>query len=196
MLSGRMTAKPSTDTRQAILKRAERYLQDAGFASFSFRTLAADLGIKSASVHYHFPSKEQLGVALLLGYRDAFQRWTESRKGSGSPKADLLEWFKYYQGLARAGDICPAGAFGAELSALPDAVKKEVTALEESLRSWLRETLKAGRKRGEIRAEGKIEDQAELVLATLHGGTQVARITGNTKAFDSMLQQLKVTLFG
>lgn len=195
MLQSMIAAKPSTDTRKAILKRAERYLQDAGFASFSFRTLAADLGIKSASVHYHFPSKELLGVALLQGYRDAFHQWVESRKNGGSAKADLLEWFKYYQGLARAGDICPAGAFGAELSALPGAVKKEVTALEDGLRTWLRETLKAGRKQGEIRAEGKVEDQAELVLATLHGGTQVARITGNTKAFDSMLQQLKVTLF-
>lgn len=190
-----MTAKPTTDTRKAILKRAERYLQDAGFASFSFRTLAADLGIKSASVHYHFPSKEQLGVALLQGYRGTFQRWTDSRRNSGSAKADLLEWFKYYEGLARTGDICPAGAFGAELGALPNGMKKEVTALEEELRVWLRETLRTGRTRGEIRAEGKVEDQAELVLATLHGGTQVARITGNTRAFDSMLRQLKVTLF-
>ena len=187
--------KAAPDTRKAILKRAERYLQDAGCSSFSFRHLAADLGIKSASVHYHFPSKEALGVALLQRYQDAFERWQESRKGSGSAKADLIEWFKYYEGLSRSGNICPAGAFGAEYSALPVPIKKQVTALEQQLRTWLRATLKVGRKQGEVRADGKVEDQAELVLATLHGGTQVARITGNTKVFDSIVQQLKVTLF-
>lgn len=187
--------KPASDTRKAILKQAERYLQDAGFASFSFRDLAADLGIKSASVHYHFPSKEALGVALLKRYQESFQRWAESRKHSGSPKADLLDWFKYYQHLARCGDICPGGAFGAEYSALPEAVRKELAAMEDMLRTWLRATLKTGRKLGEIRAEGRIEDQAEMVLATLQGGTQVARATGNPKMFDSVLAQLKVTLF-
>jgi TetR/AcrR family transcriptional repressor of nem operon len=187
--------KAAPDTRQAILKRAERYLQDAGFSSFSFRNLAADLGIKSASVHYHFPSKEALGVALLQRYREKFQRWTQLRAGSGSARADLIDWFKYYEQLARSGDICPGGAFGAEYAALPEPVKRELQALQDELRTWLRATLKAGRRRGEIRAEGKVENQTELVLATLQGGTQVARATGDPKMFEAVLQQLKVTLF-
>lgn len=183
------------DTRQEILRRAEHYLQNGGFASFSFRDLAADLGIKSASVHYHFPSKEALGVALLQRYRARFERWVETRGPDASPKADLMEWFRYYQELARTGHICPGGAFGGEFSALPEGVREELGALEERLREWLRGALRAGRRRGEIRAEGRIEDQAELVLATLQGGVQVARAIGNPKAFDGVLQQLKVMLF-
>jgi len=195
MLGAMIAAKPSTDTRKAILKRAERYLQDAGFSSFSFRHLAADLGIKSASVHYHFPSKEALGIALLQRYQESFERWAETRQESLSVKSDLLDWFKYYQRLARSGDICPGGAFGAEYSALPEPLRDELARLEDRMRTWLRTKLKTGRKLGEIRAEGKVEDQAELVLATLQGGTQVARVTGNPKAFDGVLQQLKVVLF-
>lgn len=187
--------KPTTDTRTAILRRAERYLQDAGFASFSFRDLAADLGIKSASVHYHFPSKEELGVALLKSYQDWFERWARSRAPGGSVRADLLEWFKYYQHLARAGDICAGGAFAAEYSVLPERVRAQLTELEGSLRTWLRARLRHGRKQGEIRAEGRIDDQVELVLATLQGGTQIARITRDPKAFERVLAQLKVMLF-
>lgn len=186
--------KAAADTRKEILKRAERYLQNGGFASFSFRDLAADLGIKSASVHYHFPSKEALGVALLQRYRAMFERWVATRDGA-SPKADLLEWFKYYQGLARTGHICPGGAFGGEFCALPPAVREELGALEGRLRAWLRATLRAGRRLGEVRPEGRIEDQAELVLATLQGGVQLARAGGDPKAFDGALQQLKRVLF-
>ena len=32
-------------------------MRRGGFHGFSFRDLAADVGIKSASVHYHFPIK-------------------------------------------------------------------------------------------------------------------------------------------
>jgi len=184
------------DTRTAILKQAERYLQDAGFSSFSFRHLAADLGIKSASVHYHFPSKEELGVALLQSYQEAFERWVETRKDSGSPKADLLEWFKYYNHLSRSRDICPGGAFGAEFTALPGRVQQQLSTMQDTLRTWVRATLKAGRKQGEIRHDGRVEDQAELVLATLQGGVQLARVTSNPKAFDGVLKQLQGALFG
>ncbi len=185
----------TTDTRKAILKRAERYLQDAGFASFSFRDLAADLGIKSASVHYHFCSKEELGVALLQRYQEQFTQWTESRKINGSPKSDLLQWFEYEQHLCRAGDICPGGAFGAEFAVLPESVRGELEKLHDIQRQWMRATLQTGRERGEIRAEGKVEDQAEMVLAALQGGLKIARASRDPKAFDGMLEQLKVMLF-
>lgn len=187
--------KPSPDTRKAILKRAERYLQDAGFASFSFRDLANDLGIKSASVHYHFRSKEELGVALLQRYQELFTRWAESRKAVGSPKSDLLQWFEYEQHLCRAGDICPGGAFGAEFAVLPERVREELGKLHEVQRQWMRATLETGRQLGEIRAIGKVEDQAEMVLAALQGGLKIARASKDPKAFDGMLEQLKVTLF-
>ena len=37
---------------------------------FSFRELAADVGVKSSSVHYHFPTKEALAAAVI-------RRWAE-----------------------------------------------------------------------------------------------------------------------
>jgi TetR/AcrR family transcriptional regulator, transcriptional repressor for nem operon len=186
---------PAFDTRKAILKRAERYLQDAGFASFSFRDLANDLGIKSASVHYHFRSKEELGIALLQRYQEQFNRWTESRKTAGSPKGDLLQWFEYEQHLCRAGDICPGGAFGAEFAVLPERVREELEKLHGMQRQWMRMTIATGRQLGEIRPEGKVEDQAEMVLAALQGGLKIARASRDPKAFDGMLEQLKVMLF-
>ncbi|MBC7984738.1 MAG: TetR/AcrR family transcriptional regulator [Candidatus Obscuribacterales bacterium] len=76
----------SIHTRLAILKRAEGYLQAAGYASFSFRTIAADLGIKSASVHYHFKSKEDLGVAMLTTYRARFEEWSGSAELTELPE--------------------------------------------------------------------------------------------------------------
>ena len=52
------------DVKTAILDAAERRMQIGGFGGFSFREIAADVGIKSSSVHYHFPTKENLAAAV------------------------------------------------------------------------------------------------------------------------------------
>src|ERR1700747_74229 len=56
--------------RDAILSSAEARIRRAGFHGFSFRDLAADVGVKSASVHYHFPTKAELGVSLMKNYHE------------------------------------------------------------------------------------------------------------------------------
>lgn len=185
----------SLHTRLAILKRAEHYLQRAGYASFSFRTIAADLGIKSASVHYYFKSKEDLGVALIGGYKEKFESWAHARGTTHSAKADLTEWFKYWSGLSRTAEICPGGAFSAELTALPRRVRQALSELQDVERRWLLAVLSRGRKDGELLGRGSPEDQANLILATLQGGVQLARVSGTAKTFAAVLQQLKLTIF-
>ena len=53
------------DAKTAIMNAAERRMQLGGFNGFSFREIAADIGIKSSSVHYHFPTKEDLAAAVI-----------------------------------------------------------------------------------------------------------------------------------
>ena len=43
---------------------ARAMVQARGYNSLSFRELAKEIGIKSASVHYYFPTKGDLGAAL------------------------------------------------------------------------------------------------------------------------------------
>jgi len=47
-----------SDVKAAIMDAAERRMQQGGFGGFSFREIAADVGIKSSSVHYPLPNKE------------------------------------------------------------------------------------------------------------------------------------------
>lgn len=58
--------------KEQLLDIAEGMIRLGGYNSVSFRTLAEMAGIKSASVHYHFPTKEDLGSALAERYTDKF----------------------------------------------------------------------------------------------------------------------------
>src|SRR5690348_18159211 len=59
-----------SDVKTAIMDAAEQRMQLGGFGGFSFREIAADVGVKSSSVHYHFPTKEDLAAAVI-------RRWAE-----------------------------------------------------------------------------------------------------------------------
>ena len=48
------------DVFVAIMDAAERRMRSGGFNGFSFRDIADDVGVKSSSVHYHFPTKDAL----------------------------------------------------------------------------------------------------------------------------------------
>ena len=53
-----------------ILEVTRRLIMERGYNGFSFRDIAARVGIKSASIHYHFATKADLAEAALKAYRE------------------------------------------------------------------------------------------------------------------------------
>ena len=59
------TELPASNTSERVLDVAERLLQSRGFNGFSYATIAGEMGISKASLHYHYRSKAELGEALI-----------------------------------------------------------------------------------------------------------------------------------
>ncbi|GCD57345.1 hypothetical protein NBRC3222_2682 [Acetobacter pasteurianus NBRC 3222] len=55
-------------SREAILAAARKAAQTRGYNGLNFRELAKEVGIKPASIYYHFPSKADLGMAVARRY--------------------------------------------------------------------------------------------------------------------------------
>ena len=60
--------KQRSETAGQILDLAETLIQTRGYSAFSYQDIADSLGIRKASIHYHFPSKADLGVAVVDRY--------------------------------------------------------------------------------------------------------------------------------
>ena len=71
-LTGTQKVDKHMDSATQILDIAERRMRQAGYNAVSYRDIAAEMGIKSASLHYHFPKKVDLGTALVRRYASAF----------------------------------------------------------------------------------------------------------------------------
>ena len=109
---------------ETILEVAERLARSEGYNGFSFRQIAAEVGVKSASVHYHFPTKADLGVAVARRYADRFMAALGDPEDSTHSAAGLLARYvdEYRQALLDDGLMCLCGLLAAEVASLPEAV--------------------------------------------------------------------------
>src|ERR1700744_3605487 len=99
-----------SDMSNAIMDAAELRIRKGGYGAFSFRELAADVGVKSSSVHYHFPTKEDLGAAVIRRYSDwVAGRFAEALKNEPDPKK---MWTKALGAVVRDLKMCPGLILG------------------------------------------------------------------------------------
>ena len=188
--------KRKTNTQRAILDLGESFLQDKGFNGFSYAHIAAELGVKNAAIHYHFPTKEALGCAIIQRYRDRFKLWINNGRIKDLHPREKLDWFFniYTNTRADHGKVCLAGSLETEFNSLPDALRKQTQALTRELLEWLQATLSEGKDAGLFLFVGDPADKAALILSSLQGALQMARAMG-TKKFYAVVEQNKQDLF-
>lgn len=165
-----------TDIKTALMDAAERRMQLGGFNGFSFRELAADVGIKSSSVHYHFPTKEILAAAVIRRWAEETSRVVdEELRNDPDP---VRVWTKAFRGTAISdGRICPCTVLGAASRDLPPEVAREV-------RGFFRMCLE------KLTAEGLSTSAANEFLSTIIGALVVANALGDTDAYDRATAKL------
>ena len=181
--------------KRTILDLAEAMLQDKGFNGFSYATIATELGVKNAAIHYHFPAKEDLACAVIQRYRDRFKLWINNSRVKNLPPEEKLDWFFsiYLNMRANKGKVCLVGALEVEFNSLPDALRAQTEAMHRELLAWLETALEEGRQAGVFSFKGGSDSKAALVLSSLQGALQMARALG-TDRFYEVVEQHKQDL--
>jgi len=184
------------DTRSEILKLTRELVQSRGFNSFSYQDLASGLGIRKASVHYHFPSKDDLGVALLEAYQVMMHEWVNSpRVCNASPELKLDCLFAVQLDIARSGNkICPIGILSSEWNILSDGIRTKLMELMAMREAWFVKLIHEGREAGVFTADRDPTELARLVFASIQGAIQIARVRREPALFEAVARQLKLHL--
>ncbi|GGK53447.1 regulatory protein, tetR family [Pseudomonas koreensis] len=113
----------STDNRTLILAAASELLKARGFNAFSYRDLAARVGIKSSSVHYYFPTKQDLGHALLQEYREAMREALTSLDLRACVAERLRGLVALFAGTAEQDQWCLAGMLASDYATLDEPLR-------------------------------------------------------------------------
>ena len=195
MLTPILPATLPPDTRTRILDLAEELLLERGFNAFSYQHLAKELGVKTAAIHYHYPSKDDLGTAIVA------RQLRRLRKGRDLPRVANLLPAAQFEALVAVYDthlgherrVCLFGALAADFRTLPAPMQAELRTFNRELTEWLAQVLAVGRATGTLRFVGSPAAKAAQVLTTLVGALQVARVHDEIP-FQVIVGQLQLEL--
>ncbi len=171
---------PVKDTRTEILDLAESLLLDRGFNAFSYAHISSALKVKNAAVHYYFPTKADLGVAIIRRATERFAGWSRNeRMVSKSPPEKLDAFFRSYMRFLEAGQqVCLGGALETDFKTLPAEMQRETQKFTSAILAWMEGVLEEGRQKHLFSFPGEARDQAILVLSSLQGALQMTRAEG------------------
>jgi len=165
------------NTKTRLLDAAQLLVQTRGHNGYSYRDLAEQVGIRTASIHYHYPTKTDLTVALVRRYREAI---VESMANVAVTKTALSDRMDavcqaFAETLRCDSRICVSCALAGEYLSLPSEVQTELKELISDSETWIARFLAEGRSRGEIASDVDPVLLARLWYAALQGALVMAR---------------------
>jgi len=176
----------SPGTRESLMLAAEPLLRSRGYAAFSYADLARAVGIRKASIHHHFPTKEDLGVAVVEAH---VGRVEQALDRIGSEYAVLADRLQAFSGLFTAGTkegLLPlCGALAAEMAVLPERLQALTRRFFQLQIDWLAKALDDGVRRNEIPQGIDTRACAHQLLAQMEGASFVDWVLDGSRRFDA-----------
>lgn len=180
------------ETAQQILEVAQDLVRQRGYSAFSYADISEQIGIRKASIHYHFSSKEDLAKELVRRYRDSlWQTLNQIEQTTSDPREQLLQFFCLYRDGLRHNQLCLCGMLSSDLAVLPKAVQDEVQSFFGETETWLAAVLQRGYAADRLKLRLPPPSEAAYLLATLQGAQLVARASEDREAsFDRIIEPL------
>ena len=190
-----MTVTTTPDTRDRILDVAQRLLQTRGFNGVSYADIAAELGITKAALHYHFPAKTDLGLAVLERYAEAFAAALRDIDERHPRAVDRLRAYAaLYIDVLEGERLCLCAMLAAEQRTLDPSLRQAVDAFFAANVVWLTELVRRGRRDGTLAGVGPPAAVADLLLGALEGALLVAWSRDDLEGFRRTTRQLVASL--
>jgi TetR/AcrR family transcriptional repressor of nem operon len=177
------------NTRDKIVYIADELIRSQGYNAFSYSDIGKDMAIRPAAIHYHFPTKTDLGLEVI---RQELARVTAFRRQApdGTSGDQLKRLFQTFWRQSVERRLCLIGALTPDFTTFDDPMQDAVKKLCSEIAGWVAVCLEEERKEGRMRFEGTAADRALLVLSTLLSSLLLGRVMGGHSVFESMADQL------
>ncbi|MGY3443944.1 MULTISPECIES: TetR/AcrR family transcriptional regulator [unclassified Bradyrhizobium] len=178
-------------TSERILDVAQSLIVAGGYNGFSYADIADAIGIRKASIHHHFPTKAELVSALIDRYRQQTELGLRSlQEQSGDPVEQLQSYVNFWQGCIQDASLsfCVCAMLAGEMPILPDEVATRVHGHFHHLAGWLTSVLQAGAEQRVFRLGKRPQDEAHMLMASVHGAMLSARAFDDPGLFAAIIK--------
>ena len=184
----------STNTRTKILDTAQTLIQTVGFNVMSYADISKAVGIRKASIHYYFPSKDDLLVALLERYSSYFLKLVDTILASASSaEVKLRRYCGLFEATLSSGEqdkACLCGMLGAEVKTLDSPLSEQIAQFYQDNETRLTQLLSEGIETDVFKFPGETKVMAQLIFSLLEGELLIARTKGGVPHFRGVVEQL------
>lgn len=201
-MSGKTAISPSAAAselaRERILDAAFGEIRRQGFQAASISAILAETGLTKGALYHYFPSKKELGLAVvdervvaalrcsvldglsvsdgdvmpldkLFGLLDAVQAWTEDSIRLGCPLNNLMQ----------------------EMSAVDEDFRRHLTAIVVLWQERVAALLRQAQKQGQVAAQVDCHAAALFIVAAWEGCISIAKNMQSMPVFVASIEQLK-----
>ncbi len=182
----------AVDTKHNLLSVARELVRHQGYNAFSYKDLASKVGIKSASIHYHYPRKADLAAALITEYLIELESTLiEIQQQNISNHSKIVRFIQSYEKAEQDNSLCLCGSMASDLNTLDMPVKEAIKAYIQRSVDWITATLKVGVAEGEFSNSFHLQEVASTLIASLQGALLVSRAMQS----NSVVPQVSRTFF-
>ncbi len=162
-----------------------------GFNNFSYAEIAADLGLSKTSIHHYFPTKAELGLALIDRFANGVRSALQQIEQNSDTAAQMLEgYLMIYVGSLKENKMCLCGMLAAEHETLARTMQDSINDFFDGQLVWLEKVLRTGASDGQLRYDGDPVDHARVILTTMQGGLLIAKSQRSTTALEATVANL------
>ena len=187
-----MPTASASGKQQEILDVGEQLVQTRGYDGFSYRDIAEQVGIRSATIHYYYPTKADLLDAVTERYRQGFAASVAAIDSTEEHTA--LERVRAFCGLfqatLKADRLCLCGMLASGTATIPPTADEHARAFFAEHHAWLATTFAAGVADGSVQSLRDPGAFAAMFLAALEGGMMLARSLGRPAHLDEIVENL------
>lgn len=176
------------DTRTEIIRIGDSLIRGRGYNAFSFSDISRQLNIKNASVHYHFPTKTALGIAVIREHLSRLEHLKE-RTTNRSPLEKLNAFLDIYTAAKSENKVCMIGSFAAELYTVEPEIQNELKKLANNILKWITEILQDGKSAGVFHFSVNERTKALMIVTNMLAAVQLIRLT-NTQDFEQIKENV------
>lgn len=163
-------------TRKEIISLADDLIRQKGYNAFSFYDLSKAVGIKTSSIHYHFPGKADLGVAVVDRQLETLSQLIE-QSVNDSPLEKLDRLIGIYAKTMAEDKVCLVGSLSTDLRTVDIRISEHLRIFAGKMLDWVSSFLEEGRSGGIFRFEGDARTRAVLLIGNLLSIVQLVRLT-------------------
>ncbi|MFT9371449.1 TetR/AcrR family transcriptional regulator [Paenibacillus polymyxa] len=184
------------NTVQEIMDIGLTLVQERGYNGFSYADIAEAIGIRKASIHYHFPSKQDLVQAVLNRYRREFMAKLQQINDQPLSWRQKIQSFflLYREPLENNTKLCLCSMMAAELNSFPIEIRDELNLFFDANTLWVENVLDQGKSAGEFTFSNAALEQAKMLIAFVQGAQLLSRTSSEKGYFDSLVLSYMATL--